>query len=202
MPLTEPVVTVITTLAVVGQLFLLAMALLFGLALVIKPLRPARDWLRRELSGGAIWLAFIVALLATAGSLFFSEYSNFLPCKFCWWQRYAMYPLVIILPIVALVKRRALTAATIVIPVIGAGIAVYHRWEELNPPKVDKCAEDGPSCVTNWLAGVAVFDYITIPTLALTAFLLIIFFLLLSVFKPGQKESLAGEEEFGEDETA
>lgn len=184
MPLTEPFVTLITILAVIGQVFLLAMALLFLLALVVAPLRPLRDFIRREISGAAIWFAFAVALLATAGSLFFSEYSQFLPCKLCWYQRYAMYPLVIILPIVALLKQRLVTATTLIIPIAGAYVAIYHRWEELNPPKVDKCAETGPSCVTNWLSGLAVFEYITIPTLALTAFSLIIFFLLLSIFPP------------------
>ena len=49
--------------------------------------------------------AWLVATLATAGSLYFSEVAGFAPCTLCWYQRIAMYPLVVILG-AAIVKRQ------------------------------------------------------------------------------------------------
>ena len=41
----------------------------------------------------ALALAFVVAAVATAGSLYFSEVAHFTPCRLCWYQRICMYPL-------------------------------------------------------------------------------------------------------------
>src|SRR5688572_18615670 len=49
----------------------------------------------------ALWLAFGVALVATVGSLYLSEVANFTPCKLCWYQRIAMYPMVPVLGMAA-----------------------------------------------------------------------------------------------------
>ena len=45
----------------------------------------------------AIWFAWIVALVATIGSLIYSEVIHFPPCRLCWFQRIAMYPMAIVL---------------------------------------------------------------------------------------------------------
>jgi Disulfide bond formation protein DsbB len=37
----------------------------------------------------ALWIAFLIAATATAGSLYFSEVANFVPCQLCWYQRIA-----------------------------------------------------------------------------------------------------------------
>jgi disulfide bond formation protein DsbB len=42
-------------------------------------------------------LTFVVALIATMGSLFFGEVLKYPPCTLCWYQRICMYPLVFIL---------------------------------------------------------------------------------------------------------
>jgi disulfide bond formation protein DsbB len=185
-PLTEPVVQIVSAFALVGQAFLLVMVLLAFTGLFFGPSRRAFDWLRVGLRGSELWIAFVVALLATGGSLFFSEYSNFIPCKLCWYQRYAMYPLVPILLLAALLKHRLIAWFALAVAVVGAGIATWHRYVEINPSLESQgCkASGGGGCATDWLSGLAPLDYITIPTLTLTAFGLIIFFLLLALFPP------------------
>ena len=49
-------------------------------------------------------LALLVALVATLGSLYYSEVRGFIPCTLCWYQRILMYPLVAIL-LVGLLRR-------------------------------------------------------------------------------------------------
>lgn len=188
-PLTEPFIQVISGFALVGQAFLLVMVVLALTGLFFAPSRRAFDWLRVGLRGSELWIAFAIALLATAGSLFFSEYSNFNPCKLCWYQRYAMYPLVPILLAAAIFKQRLIAWLALAVAVVGAGVSTWHRYVEINPSLESQgCKTGGGGCAVNWLNGLAPLDYITIPTLALTAFALIIFFLLLALFPPRNAE--------------
>ena len=124
-PLTEPVVQIVSAFALVGQAFLVVMVVLAVTGLFFRPSRRAFDWLRVGLRGSELWIAFVIALLATAGSLFFSEYSGFIPCKLCWYQRYAMYPLVPILLLAAIFKHRLIAWFALAVAVVGAGIATW-----------------------------------------------------------------------------
>ena len=194
-PLTEPFIQIISGFAIVGQAFLLAMVVLAVTAIFFAPSRRALDWLRVGLKGSELWIAFVLALLATGGSLFLSEYAGFIPCKLCWYQRYAMYPLVPILLLAAIFKQRLITGLAMAVAVAGAGVAAWHRYVEINPSLESQGCKTsgGGGCATNWLFGLAPLDYITVPTLALTAFALIIFFLLLALLPPRGQEAQAGQ---------
>ena len=172
----------LSILAVLGQITLVSLIGLWLLGRIWPEAQRVLKWLREGLAGTEIWLAFAIALTATAGSLFFSEYSNFIPCHLCWLQRYAMYPLTILLPLAAVIKKRALTAGLLIIPLAGLGISVYHRYIELNPAAGSQQCKAGGGCATNWLQNLAPLEYLTIPTLALTAFGLIIALMLMAIF--------------------
>ncbi|WP_341300391.1 disulfide oxidoreductase [Lysinibacillus sp. FSL H8-0500] len=115
-----------------------------------------------------IW---IVSVIATLGSLYFSEIRHYEPCKLCWIQRIFMYPIVIIVTIAFIQKNARIAVTTAVFSVIGGCISLYHYGIQ----KLSFLAENAPSCgaisctgqYINWLG------FITIPFLALTAFLLI-----------------------------
>jgi len=47
-----------------------------------------------------LFFAWIVSMVATLGSLFFSEIMMFPPCVMCWYQRICMYPLSVIFLVV------------------------------------------------------------------------------------------------------
>jgi len=51
-----------------------------------------------------LYLAWLVAVIATLGSLYFSEVRGFIPCELCWYQRILMYPLAVILGVAAFVE--------------------------------------------------------------------------------------------------
>ena len=115
------------TLVVATFLALLALTALAGLVLIIVLAVMGRlEPVRSALGLGALWLAFAVALTATAGSLYFSEVAGLEPCTLCWYQRIAMYPLALILGVAAWrgdwgVRRYAAPLAA-----IGAVVATYH----------------------------------------------------------------------------
>jgi hypothetical protein len=120
----------------------------------------------------AVWLAFLVAVTATLGSLYFSEIADFVPCRLCWFQRIAMYPLTVILLVGAIRRDTAVRWYAAPIAVIGAGIALYHYLVEWNPGlEPGSCSLTGPSCSAFWFRE---FGFITLAFMALVGFLTIL----------------------------
>lgn len=111
------------------------------------------------------------AIIATLGSLYFSEVMNLPPCVLCWYQRIAMYPLVIILAMGIIRKSRDIIICVIPLSVIGLAISIYHNllYWNIIPESVAPC-KAGISCTTKFFEW---FGFITIPFLALTAFMVI-----------------------------
>jgi len=126
----------------------------------------------------AILFSFIVALIATLGSLFYSEIAGYEPCKLCWFQRIFMYPQVILLG-VALWRKNGVPAIynSIILSVIGAVIAGYHYLLQVGVAPELPCAAVGYSAACSQRF-VMNFGYITIPMMVFTAFALIIFFMI------------------------
>lgn len=125
---------------------------------------------RKALSPQAIQLSVIVAIVATSGSLYLSEVAHFIPCRLCWYQRFAMYPLVPILILLAWRKSSTLRRFVVVIPLVGASISAYHMVIERFPSLESSTCDPTNPCSLIW---VERFGYLTIPTMALSGFLLI-----------------------------
>ncbi len=118
-----------------------------------------------------LFAALAVALVATAGSLFFSEVMKLPPCVLCWYQRIAMYPLIPILALGLVLEdaRCALYATALLLP--GLVTAVYHNllYYGVLPESVSPCTQ-GISCTSKQIEW---FGFITIPSLSLVGFVLI-----------------------------
>ncbi|WP_096391560.1 disulfide bond formation protein B [Halopenitus persicus] len=109
----------------------------------------------------------IVAAVATAGSLWFSEGLGLVPCELCWYQRILMYPLVVILGVGTLENRTGTWRTALPLAGLGIGVSAYHVAIQLSPGAT--CGLDGACTAVQW-RGFGVF---TIPRLSLTAFLLV-----------------------------
>jgi disulfide bond formation protein DsbB len=119
-----------------------------------------------------LFAAWLMALLATAGALFIGEVMGKTPCVLCWYQRIAMFPLVLILGIGLLEADGRSIRYALPLALVGAGIALYHClvfWgvisEALTP-----CGK-GSSCAD---ADVQVAGWVPIPLLSLIAFTAIV----------------------------
>ncbi|MGD6844210.1 disulfide oxidoreductase [Bacillus infantis] len=118
-----------------------------------------------------LFLAWAASILAMFGSLYFSEVRHYEPCALCWYQRIAMYPLAVILGIAVIKKDYKISFYTMILSAAGACISIYHYSIQ----KVAFLGESALSCgrvpctgqYINWLG------FITIPLLALTAFIII-----------------------------
>ena len=129
-----------------------------------------RDLFRRFPARFALPAAFIVALIATAGSLFYSEIAGYTPCELCWFQRILMYPQVILLGVALAVKDQKIMRYILWLSGIGAFIALYHYLIQLGfLPGACDVSGYSVSCSHRF---VLEYGYITIPMMALTAFLL------------------------------
>jgi len=123
------------------------------------------------------YFAWGQAIIATAGSLYFSEVRHFIPCTLCWYQRILMYPLVIVLGVAILLGERRLRYYVLPFTIPGLLIAAYHNllWYRITEEAGSVCS-GGVSCSIRWIEWGG---FIGIPLLSLTAFLLITSFVLM-----------------------
>lgn len=114
------------------------------------------------------YLAWIIALIAMIGSLFFSEVMQLPPCVLCWYQRIAMYPLVLILGTGIIFRDNRMKIYALPLSLIGLIISVYHNllYYGILPESIIPCTQ-GVSCTSRQIEWLG---FITIPLLALTAF--------------------------------
>lgn len=154
---------ILACLTVAGQVIILALFFSF-----VFYKNKFSEFFRKR----ALLLAFIVALAATLGSLFFSEIAGYAPCELCWFQRIFMYPQVIILGTALIRKEKIIAPYGIVLSLMGAFIAAYNYILQISsvPSTVCSITASANSCSQKVIFE---FGYITIATMSLTAFLLI-----------------------------
>jgi disulfide bond formation protein DsbB len=172
-------VGLLTVAAAVGAITLVVLRLLAAMG------NEGAARLGSSIGDSGVWLAWIVALGATLGSLYFSEVANFSPCRLCWFQRIAMYPLSVVLLVGAIRRDAAVRWYAGPLALIGALIAGYHTLIEWRPAlDSGACELTGPSCTYVWFRE---FGFISLATMALTGFLTIL--ILLFVRFPARMES-------------
>ena len=128
-----------------------------------------------------LYLAWVVALGATIGSLYLSEVRGFVPCVLCWFQRIAMYPLALLLGIAALRGDLGIRGYALPLAIVGWLIALVQNledWGIIQTLKVCGVGQTTAGCDVQWpvwggsLANLN--SILTIPVLALIAFTLVI----------------------------
>ena len=129
--------------------------------------------------GSRAWLAAatLIAAVATAGSLYFSEVLGLLPCELCWYQRVLMYPLVVVIGVAALENRVGAYRTALPLSIAGVAVAAYHSYLQVAVESTT-CTVGGCGTVQYQVLGL------TIPNLSLLAFLLISFVLVLAAVEP------------------
>lgn len=112
--------------------------------------------------------AWLVATVATLGSLFFSEVMGFAPCSLCWYQRIFMVPLVVVLGAGFFPYDRGVARYGLPLALCGWLIAAYHTllYEGVIPETASPCSQ-GVSCATEY---IEVLGVLSIPALSLLAF--------------------------------
>jgi disulfide bond formation protein DsbB len=127
------------------------------------------------LAGSSVWTplfgVWLVSVVATFGSLFFSEIMRLPPCVLCWYQRICMYPIAVVATVGLLRQDAGSTRYAWPLALAGLAVAVYHNllYYHLIPDSVTPCTQ-GVSCTSRQIEWLGV---VTIPLLSLAAFVLI-----------------------------
>ncbi len=146
---------------------LLAAALAGGLVVLgLSAVTGRPEGLVAAASDIALEVAALVAVAATAGSLYLSEVANFRPCFLCWVQRGFMYPAALLLVVAVVTRHRLPVLAAGVLAAIGLPVALFHRYEQAAGEVGALCDASNP-CSSQW---VSHFGFVTIPTMAAVGF--------------------------------
>ncbi len=118
----------------------------------------------------SVLIGFVVALTATLGSLTYSDVIGYAPCVLCWFQRIFMYPQVLIMGIALYRSDWSVRTYGFVLSVVGGALAFWHYLGQLGIGSLP-CSAVGysVSCAERF---VMQYGFITIPMMALAAFML------------------------------
>lgn len=115
-----------------------------------------------------LFAAWVLVTVATLGSLFFSEVMEIPVCVLCWYQRVAMYPLVLILAIGLLPYDPRVLRYTAALTLAGWLTAAYHVLlvAGVIPESAQPCVQGIPCSETH----LSLLGFLNIPTLSLLTF--------------------------------
>jgi disulfide bond formation protein DsbB len=142
--------------------------------------------MRNEMTTGwtLIFAAWLIATISTLGALFFGEVMHLPPCVLCWYQRIAMFPLVLILPAGLFPFDRRVIRYALPLASIGWGFAIFHMLliAGVIPESIKPCTQGVPCSekVIEW------FGFVTIPLLSVLAFSAIVALLVATFFRGDQ----------------
>lgn len=166
------VVRFLAVATVAGQVLAVALAALLVLGLLQR--RSPRSVARRlagRVSDVALPVAALVAVTGMLGSLYLSEVMHLPPCLLCWWQRILLYPQTAVLGVGAWFRDRSATRYSLVLSLLGVGVAAYHVLLQAGAGIFTPCG--GGELISCTSVQVLEFGYVTIPVMSLTAFVLV-----------------------------
>ncbi len=179
---------IINQTIMVGTLVLHALVVVLLLAYLNV---PGLQKIRAFVAMYGITLSVLLVFGAVVASLYYSSIANFTPCVLCWYQRIFIYPQLVLFVVALARKTRDVLPYTIALSIVGGAIAVYQVIIERLPTLAAVCAPDelATSCGTIYVEG---FNYITIPVMGLTIFVLLL--LVAGIMKKEAKKSMLDRE--------
>lgn len=149
--------------------------------LIMKPITCGEPKQTENAAWIWIFLCWLIALISTLGSLFFSSVMGFEPCVLCWYQRIFMYPLVVIFLVALFPLDPKVFRYGLPISLLGWSFAVYHYllYRGFIPEDLQPCGE-GASCRE---VNLEMLGFITIPMLSILSYTAIIGLLIIFRFR-------------------
>jgi len=111
-----------------------------------------------------------VAAVATAGSLIYSEVIHFVPCRLCWFQRIAMYPMAIVLLVGAIRREAVVKYYALPLALGGALISIWHYLTQIFPSLEGGSCDLNNPCSSKY---VDALGFVSIPFMAGAGFIVI-----------------------------
>jgi disulfide bond formation protein DsbB len=126
---------------------------------------------RSQAAWPLLFVAWVVVTTATLGSLFFSEVMGIPVCLLCWYQRIAMYPMVLVLAVGLLPYDPKVIRYATALTAVGWLIALFQVLlvAGIIPESAQPCVQGTPCSETH----IALFGFLSIPVLSILTFSLI-----------------------------
>jgi disulfide bond formation protein DsbB len=126
---------------------------------------------RSQAAWPLLFVAWVVVTTATLGSLFFSDVMDIPVCMLCWYQRIAMYPMVLVLAVGLLPYDPKVIRYTAALTAVGWLIALFQVLlvAGIIPESAQPCVQGIPCSETH----IALFGFLSIPVLSVLTFSLI-----------------------------
>ncbi|MFA5934130.1 MAG: disulfide bond formation protein B [Candidatus Paceibacterota bacterium] len=173
----SPSVEIFNLITAIGALALFIVWVIVFVIFIFN--RTRENSLLDFISKYAILIAFGHALIAMIISLIYSVVLGYAPCDLCWYQRAFLYPLVFIMGYALIKKDHSVLEYGIILSSIGVLIALFHNYIYYFNISAAPCPANGVSCTLHY---VSVFGFISIPFMALAAFISILVPLLIARF--------------------
>ena len=118
-----------------------------------------------------VGVAALLAVGATLGSLYLSEIAHLEPCRWCWFQRIAMYPLALVLVVGWLRRDRGVHLYGLPMCLAGAAMSTWHYLLQHFPDLegATTCSLTSP-CTVRYAWE---FGFVSIPYMAGSVFVLV-----------------------------
>ena len=115
-----------------------------------------------------LFFAWIIATSGTLISLFFSEIVQVPICVLCWYQRIALYPLVIMLPLALFPFDASIIRYASPLVIFGWFVALFHVLvvAEIIPETLQPCVLGIPCSETH----INLLGFLNIPVMSLITF--------------------------------
>ena len=154
------------------QLFSLAFLVLFFVQKQFPDLRGIGDFLKSR----GLLIGFVLALISSTLTLYYSDMLGILPCGWCWFQRVALYPQAFLFAIALWKRDRSIADYSIALSIFGLIVALYQHYLQLGGSSVLPCPASGAGdCGQRFMFE---FGYITFPLMAASLFAFLIVLML------------------------
>lgn len=123
---------------------------------------------KTQLGWSLLFSAWLIVTIATLGSLFFSEIMDVPVCTLCWYQRIAMYPLVLVLAMSLFPYDPRVVRVAGALTGVGWFIALYHLLLVTGfiPENAQPCVQGIPCSETH----ISLLGFLNIPVLSFFTF--------------------------------
>lgn len=123
----------------------------------------------------SLYFAWVISLIGFLCSLYIGEVLHLEPCSLCWYQRTALFPLALLLGIMAFRDDRKFIGYCLVLAVAGELFAIYQILEQYFPAlRTAAFCGQTASCRESIFT---LFGFLTFPMFSAIGFLLIGIFL-------------------------
>lgn len=136
-----------------------------------------REKFGKAINNYVFMLLWLIPVTVTFLSLLISEFLGWTPCRLCWYQRFFMYGLAVLMLVYYFKRIKAIRIVGYVLATVGPAISLYHAILEKYPQIEATSCDPSVPCTSPWFTSMG---FLTLAGMALTGFITINILLYLS----------------------